>query len=388
MDFTKIRPVFVTELVNPGRGGVSQCVVKHPVTGDLYMDQATKDAQERESVCLNRFSSAGVLQDFMILTLAGHGTVFDLEIENGVTYVWISWKADKNDVQRNSLVRFPYTPGVTWDLDNPKIEVMNKFGGYVSVMFDWKNGLLCMRDSYGDKDRYRLRNISDVKANVDRVLREINLTMHPPTMQGYATSDFFFYRLTGTSDGKDPRLITRYSWYGTEAPVSVSVEQVGKDPSGRTPNNFREPEGISVYCDPITGELTLLVVMVVGYPQHRRYYVWGFTESSHDLGRNVEALGETAPVTKDQKARRPLHSTTKLSELSQPGWYQLTGTEMRRMTDRPGHVDMTRQFLLDVSGRTDKGMQAQQLMDGEHYWMRMLGPGLGGIWYRFGGVAD
>jgi hypothetical protein len=181
----------------------------------------------------------------MRLTGAGHGTVFDLEVIDGQTFVWLSWARDAAGHVINDLVRFPYVPGVTMDRSHPSIAAYSKLGGgYLNVMFDWRHDLVAVRDSWAGVDNYTLRWASDFKEGRDDPLAHIRLPQGPPSMQGFCTVNRHLYRLTGTSNGSDPRLLTRYDWRTGEA-VPVSMEGAGPAVDG-----FMEPEGVSLHRDP------------------------------------------------------------------------------------------------------------------------------------------
>jgi hypothetical protein len=199
----------------------------------------------------------------MRLVGAGHGTVFDLEIIDGLAYVWLSWARDAAGHVVNDLVRFPYTPGVTWDRSHPSIAAYSKLGGgYLNVMFDWRHDLVAVRDSWAGVDNYTLRWASDFKEGRNDPLAHIRLPQGPPSMQGFCTANRHLYRLTGTSNGSDPRLLTRYDWATGEA-SPVSMEGAGPAVDG-----FMEPEGVSY-----TGT-SLLVGIVTGRPARRKWNVW------------------------------------------------------------------------------------------------------------------
>jgi hypothetical protein len=246
----------------PSSPNVCQTVVRHP-DGSYFMDQGVKDAAGVEHVHLHRYTAAGVHESTMRLTGAGHGTVFDLEVIDGQTFVWLSWARDAAMRVVNDLVRFPYAPGVTMDRSHPSIAAYSKLGGgYLNVMFDWRHDLVAVRDSWAGVDNYTLRWASDFKEGRNDPLAHIRLPQGPPSMQGFCTANRYLYRLTGTSNGSDPRLLTRYDWRTGEA-VPVSMEAAGPAVDG-----FMEPEGVSY-----TGT-SLLVGMVTGRPARRKWNVW------------------------------------------------------------------------------------------------------------------
>jgi hypothetical protein len=252
----------------PSSPNVCQTVVRHP-DGSYFMDQAVKDSAGVEHVHLHRYTGGGVHADSMQLTGAGHGTVFDVEVIDGQTFVWLSWARDAAMRVVNDLVRFPYTPGAMWDRSNPAIAGYNKLGGgYLNVMFDWRHDLVAVRDSWAGVDNYTLRWASDFKEGRDDPLARLRLTQGPPSMQGFCTVNRHLYRLTGTSNGSDPRVLTRYDWRTGEA-VPVSMEGAGTAVDG-----FMEPEGVSLHRNPVTGVPSLLVGMVTGRPAHRSWNVW------------------------------------------------------------------------------------------------------------------
>jgi hypothetical protein len=253
----------------PSSPNVCQTVVRHP-DGSYFMDQGVKDAAGVEHVHLHRYTAAGVHESTMRLTGAGHGTVFDLEVwPDGRTFVWLSWARDASGRVVNDLVRFPYTPGAVWDRSNPNIVGYNKLGGgYLNVMFDWRHDLVAVRDSWSGVDNYTLRWASDFKEGRNDPLAHIRLPQGPPSMQGFCTANRYLYRLTGTSNGSDPRLLTRYDWRTGEA-SPVSMEGAGPAVDG-----FMEPEGVSLHRDPVTGAPSLLVGMVTGRPARRKWNVW------------------------------------------------------------------------------------------------------------------
>lgn len=342
---------FVTRITTTPVINVSQCVVKHPVTGDLYMDQPDTNSSKYQSLTLGRYSRTGEPLDSMRLLNAGHGTVFDLQVDGGRTYVWLSWSRDLAGTMLNHLVRFPYTPGVTWDRSAKEIEQVDDFGGYVNAMFDWANGNVAFRESWGTTDRYTLRRVADVLAGRNIPIARIDLRQGPPSMQGFCTIDDHFYRMTGTSDGKDPRRVTRYEWMTPGVEDVIDLEPlVDPDPAAGA---FREPEGISLYRDRL-GNPHLLVNLVTGPHAHRRHNVWSISSVPANL---------TAPPAPTQ--------VTRLADLATPGWYWVSGHELAHMTDIPLalRVPFDAEVPVAVSPPGSSGQFVQEVrLGGATYW--------------------
>jgi hypothetical protein len=384
-DITQIQPRYMTEMINLGVGSVLQCTNKDPASGDLYTSQAHVSTKNPlESVVLTHLTATGVKLDSMTLTNAGHGSCFSIEDVDGKVHIWMAWTYDKDGKVIDDLVRFPYTPGATWDRTNPAITAFAHWATEdraPSVMFDWANDRVACRENGHGKDIYTLRKASDLKAGIlDKPLGVTIVKVNGrPSQQGYATVDGHLYWLSGKADGSDPRIIERHDWLTGES-VTIGIDQIGRTPHGTAEADFQEPEGLSLYRDPVTGEPSLLVGMTTGLSQRRRYMLWAISEAPPvEMGRNVEALVEAAPVLKDFKARRPTRNLTSLGQLAQPGWYYLASDEIAAMKDRPGPLDVRDGWLLSVSGHDDTGSGTVQVLyrrgtsQGTYYW-RFVNP--------------
>jgi hypothetical protein len=266
-DATARKPRLLVELKNPPRPNPNQCIVKAR-DGFIYMDQATK-INGVETVTISRYTPAGTFIDKGELPDTGHGTTFDVWMINGKPHIVMSWHMNDKRQVVNDLAVFPYRPGVMKWTD-PAIERLPKFGhGYVNAMLDQERGLICYRYSSEGVDNYEVRWLVDVAAGNDYILGTLELEQGPPSMQGFCIVGQYIYRLTGKSDGSEPRQLERYNWFQNtwfySGPDLISVEGMGDAVDG-----FKEPEGVS--WDAVG--MQLIIGMPVGRGVNRRWPVW------------------------------------------------------------------------------------------------------------------
>jgi hypothetical protein len=297
-----VKPAFKVAL-HPQSPNVLQCAVLHPTSGQWYTTQAdngtngTRDPYE--SVWLSRMSSTGVLQDYMKLDDAGHGTSFSIEVSGGVTYIWMTYKhSAAGSTTEQQLVRFSYAAG-TYNRDTlpNKTVYPHLDSGYCVYSFDWASDYLVVRASGGTRDNYIRRRISEFKLGIDHKYGQINLQQGPPALQGFCTINGSLFRYIGTANGEilipaDPTMIQQYSWASGRRVDQVAYPDLGKSPNGTFPNNWHEPESCTMYRDPVTNKASVMFSVTVGTGTGRGYPVW----TLKDIGQPPVAIAASSRI--------------------------------------------------------------------------------------------
>lgn len=235
-------------------GNVLQSVERKVTTGHVFATQKTDESNGVETTVITRLNLSGTKLDSMTLRYAGHGTSIDVELINGVEYIWLTWKrTSASAADTNDIVRFPYKPG-TYSTRGavPGLQVkIPGNGSYRLVSFNWDdNFAVVAKNSTNGNRLYRRYLASNLKNGTLGTQSGVTITINdvsaPPTMQGFTTwkGYFFHYRGVGgtSNDSGDPQQIRKYSWSTGSLLQTIDVWPVNQPHL----DGYAEPEGMSI----------------------------------------------------------------------------------------------------------------------------------------------
>lgn len=392
-----------------------QCVVRAE-NGEYFASQGVDGStgtNDPQSVRISHTDANGRLIDTMTLVDSFHGTSIGVEYVNDTPYIWMPWLSGNPWGATKELVRFPYVPGKTMTRADTSITSLNRFGdSYVMVQLDPAENIAVYRtytvpNGYG-QDKYVKRYISEAKAGIDNPLGTITLPNgNQPggvqiTMQGFATIGDTFYRLTGNgSEYAEPNIITAYNWADGSEIGTLNVDDLGLSPDGTYGGgNFQEPEGLSTFRD-ADGNPQLYAGVVVGTNNADfKFEVYSFSGAlaRPDFDRSIRQIERVLPYTLNGVMRNVHHSITKISDITSPGYYYLTGSGFEAMEDKPDGAPSSG-YMLYVSGNKG-GSPAGAYQELTRYTLASNTPTIvyrrgiswtdsgssHGDWYRLGGI--
>lgn len=327
---------------------VNQSIYFNELAENIYATQVyNTPGDKQEGYIITRMTEAGKQISSMVLRNGGHGTSIALERFDSKIFIWSNLiKVDSNgDKQTQWLCRFPYLPGETITIDDSRVEKFLEFPNaskYMSPIGDMKNKLIAFRhtDSTGPSvvSRIEVHTLENLKAKVFNApvyTFSFTETMNSGTLQGLALDGSDFY-LTNGQSAVDFHLFKVDLKTGN---IEQLKYEIGKAPNGRWIEDFGEPEGISLYTDPLTGYKTLFTVIVGDEAGRRRQRLYAFTNNpgiNRFLGYALDRV-QAFPLTRpDGKAKRiDVSKITKLSQIRDPGDYYMTTAEADSMSDHP-----------------------------------------------------
>lgn len=340
-DFTKSTPVFHT-ILNLAETSVLQCYVINESNDEIFASQVsnTSVAGEAESFTLTRMNKYGTMLDSMIVKFGGHGTVFGLEVENDIPYIWSNWDVvgAGNKVIGNELVRFPYQAGITLTLSDPSVEIHTSEEEYVTPTVDQQNGLLALRTNYSNSNQViRLYDLEEFKSGIRNVLGTIQIPSDITYMQGMCVDGYDFYWRTGDTNAVQyPDKVTKFSFLDGQIKAQITCD-FGASPDGTFERDFREPESIYLYKDPQSGKKSLFVGLVTGESGLRNIKSYAFHQSGNGerFANEIITNAQLYPFTQNNgKGMRIDRSIGELAKLS-PGHYYLSTYDSTLVTDHP-----------------------------------------------------
>lgn len=276
-----VAPRVVT--LNLKRNAVMQTAVQCPQTGEWYVVQTIEGTNGTrtpyENTYINRLTPAGAYIDGMMLNNGGHGTSIGVEYNqaDNRVYIWHAWQEPDASGRLDDLVRFPYAAGTFSRTTTPGLSVLPKFTtARVIVSMDWYADLCAFRTVSGSTETYTRRRISDVLAGRDLPLGTVTLPTGLPTMQGFAICGEALFEYTGAVNepSEDRAIVAEYAWSDGRQIDAVSTSRYGRNADGSYPAQRHEPEGASLYRDPLTGRASLdlgVTVNVLGSYQWQVY---------------------------------------------------------------------------------------------------------------------
>ncbi|MGG0774693.1 teichoic acid biosynthesis protein [Bacillus rugosus] len=365
-DYTTVPPVYYTTL-NLADKTVLQCFVIDEETGDIYATQVSSgNTDESQSYTITRMNQNGVMLDSMKVVHGGHGTTIGLERENGQLYIWSNYDVvDTNgSTIGHDLVRFPYTPGATINGGNGGITRYSKFNDkYTIPVIDQKNGLIAFRiKEEGDNSTVELRKLSDVKTGVDKKLGTVKVPSDLLYLQGFTIDGYDLYWYTGdTNSQMYPAELVQFSFKDGALKKRITCD-FGRGADGKYEGDFREPESIYLYKDPITGKKSLFAGIATGTVGKRnaKIYAYHSKENAAKFATDLSAGYQGYALSKNNGySKRLPDGLTKLSTFRQIGYYYMYTTETKIITDHPSPGDAG--WWLDVMPADPSGSVIQTL---------------------------
>lgn len=345
-DYTTVPAVYHTSL-NLADRTVLQCFVIDEETGEIYATQvATGTTDASESYVITRMNKNGVMLDSMKLIHGGHGTTIGLERENGQVYIWSNYNVvDANgSTIGNDLVRFPYTAGATLNGGNGGITRYSKFtDAYVTPVIDQKNGLIAFRIKGSNDDSVvELRKLSEVKRGVNNVLGTVEIPHDLHYLQGFTIDNYDLYWYTGdTNSVSYPAELSLFSFKDGKLKKRITCD-FGRGPDGKYEGDFREPESVFLYTDPITGKKSLFAAIATGTVGKRlaKVYAYHSKDNAATFAADLSQGFQGYSLTKNNGSAKSLpDGLTKLKDYRKVGYYYMKTAEANKMTDHPDGGD-------------------------------------------------
>ncbi|MCM2675568.1 phage baseplate protein [Alkalicoccobacillus plakortidis] len=339
-DLFKYEPYFFAELV-PMSASVMQWFGIDERTENLFATQVhSTTSGNNEHYVLSQMTPNGELIDYMIIKDGGHGTTVGLEWEDDVLYVWSNLNIvdGNNRVISNELVRFPYKPN-TGIGSISGIERFKKFNSvYTTPTIDPAYGFITLRYSRNGRQVVELRKLSDIKEGVDNLLGEVIVSSDIDFMQGVTSDGYDMYWYSGSANGTPHQPYLAQYDFKTGQEVARKLHTFGAENNGKFIDDFREPEGVFFYTDPVTKQRALLAGITVGGMGRRRHKVYSYGQrgSINKLMQYILSNPQLYAMTKSDGSRKNIPANAKsLAEITKPGHYYLSIDDSLRLTDHP-----------------------------------------------------
>jgi hypothetical protein len=240
--------------------------------GGKYIFTNWADGGSPESYLLFRMSPTGKIKDYMTLTNFGHGTILGIEDIGTDTYIWSNMTIGTT----NYLVRFKYVAGANYTASttDSAYSHYSNFGSGEEVHYTIDGLYIIFIRSLGTGNGWKIekRLLSDVKAGTNVIISSFNLPVAYLWGQGAAVDVDIntFYWLSGDTNGAThAQLLTTFDLtLGTK--LSETAVNFGEGSNGVAEGAYKEPEGLSLYKDTVTGAKSLFVGVTTG-DTHTRY---------------------------------------------------------------------------------------------------------------------
>lgn len=351
-DITNSEPVYITQC-ETFKTTVAQGLGYDNVNQEFYMAQVYVNeswGSETEHFVINRCDIHGKLIDSMRCRNGGHGTIFGLERDNsGVIWIWTAWKSASGYELKNTdnVVRIKYKSG---DIDlNSYREwsYINTFNNnvYTNVVLsaDGDEIAFITHSTITNKLNVKIRKKADVLNATDRIINNIELD-NKNSWQGFAFDEKYYYYRTGLASEIDKiHKIDRVS----------SVMTIIKPNTGKPINNFKEAEGMCFAPSLDNKSKTLLLATVKDVELRRANQIWCYPHG--EIGNQL--IGSQSNKLKqfkdDGRCFQPPLNITKMSEITESGWYYFDSNAFSKMLDKP-QIPSTGGWL-NVSPKNDNG---------------------------------
>lgn len=351
-DITNSEPVYITQC-ETFKTTVAQGLGYDNVNQEFYMSQVYVNeswGSETEHFVINRCDIHGKLIDSMRCRNGGHGTIFGLERDNrGVIWIWTAWKSASGYELKNTnnVVRIKYKSG---DIDLKSYgewSYINTFNNnvYTNVVLsaDGDEIAFITDSTITNKLNVKIRKKADVLNATDRIINNIELD-NKNSWQSFAFDEKYYYYRTGLASEIDKiHKIDRVS----------SVMTIIKPNTGKPINNFKEAEGMC-FASSLDNKLkTLLLVTVKDVELRRANQIWCYPHG--EIG--TQLIGSQSNKLKQFKDNgrcfQPPLNITKMSEITESGWYYFDSNAFSKMLDKP-QIPSTGGWL-NVSPKNDNG---------------------------------
>lgn len=207
----------------------------------------------RGDLAINRVDLAtGTVTGVMYVRRFDHGSGIGVELEGGVTYIWIAYDAVQQPIGTNAhgrrIARLPFQPGAVIDPGDPSIDDYNPVPNATSITpgLDLPNQQFAIAYSTGSGTRYRIFSLADFKAkNFSNPLAEFARPSYPQ-FQSWQIFNGYIYQFHGTAYGEDnppPPQGQGNAWFTVIDSRSGAVVQRVHDLHAIN-LTYREPEGL------------------------------------------------------------------------------------------------------------------------------------------------
>ena len=351
-DITNSEPVYITQC-ETFKTTVAQGLGYDNVNQEFYMAQVYVNeswGSETEHFVINRCDIHGKLIDSMRCRNGGHGTIFGLERDNsGVIWIWTAWKSASGYELKNTnnVVRIKYKSG---DIDLKSYgewSYINTFNNnvYTNVVLsaDGDEIAFITDSTITNKLNVKIRKKADVLNATDRIINNIELD-NKNSWQSFAFDEKYYYYRTGLASEIDKiHKIDRVS----------SVMTIIKPNTGKPINNFKEAEGMCFASSLDNKSKTLLLATVKDVELRRANQIWCYPHG--EIGNQL--IGSQSNKLKQFKDNgrcfQPPLNITKMSEITESGWYYFDSGAFSKMLDKP-QIPSTGGWL-NVSPKNDNG---------------------------------
>jgi hypothetical protein len=171
---------------------------------------ATGVRDSRGDLAINRVNVAtGAVTGVMYVRSFDHGSGIGVEVEAGVTYIWIAYDAVMQPIGTNAhgrrIARLPFQDGAVIDPTSPTISDYNPVPGSTSITpgLDIPNGQFAVAYNTGSGTRYRIFDLVQFKAkNFTAPLADYARPSYPD-FQSWQIFNGYIYQFHGSAYGDD-----------------------------------------------------------------------------------------------------------------------------------------------------------------------------------------
>lgn len=326
-----------------GQGlGVNNC------TGEIFGSRVNSDeAGKAQSYMISKFSPSGAEISSMVAENGGHGTSFGVEpvwnqnTRTWDTYIWSNWDVvnTNGETVGHKVVRYRYDdnkPNIV--ISDPTVEIINTGSeDYTIPVIDTVCDLICLVRKQNERYRIEVMSLSKLKKGDKTILGNLDLGEANDFLQGVAISDNLVFWRIGTSDGSLPDKTYVFDWKlnkllyvvntGMLRPLTSSDDEM---------ENFREPEGICVYTNPLTKRRSLFLMTIIGEGGRRKHLIHAYHQVGNGSNFIPDGMGQKIAITKpDGQLLDIPKKYTSLSQVTQVGQYYMENWQYNTFNDVP-----------------------------------------------------
>lgn len=339
-------------------------------TGLIYMTNAYGSNYK-----ITKMKSNGQLLSQMEIEGGGHGTHLAFLHDDVENKLWIYTHIKRPDGY-NALVRFTYKPNEIigyGDYDMEEVFTGHTERPYITPIINEHEGVILYRIEYpkaewsvrGARNYVEIRSLKDVENKIDKVLYRMDIPMRLTTseqpMQGVAYDDGKVYWYTGDSKPSNPNFVTVFD-LKTKKQLYQKQADVGGLGKNGPEANFAEAEGMQMYYDRETGKKALLIGVTTGAGNYRSHEIHGIF--MRDVYEKLKS--QSTPVlmtdTGGKVKTYPVDNFTRISDITEPGYYYMTTVTSMNLEDFPLPTEMRDAgWFLEVSAPNVAGDVKQTL---------------------------
>ena len=351
-DLLKITPSFFKNLKS-SEETVLQTLWIDPDTDHIYTTKVWYGPKgTSESFGITHFNEKGEYVDWCRCKYGGHGSSLGLYKEGGKLYFFSNWdKVNENgDYIGHDMVLFPYIPRVTFEPNDSRFRKFNTFEDiYMNPVTDQNNDIIAFRVKYSEKNQViKVRKLSEFMKGIDNVIGQFTIPSNLYYCQGFdIEGDYFYYRTGDTNSQTSPDEIIIFNWHTGEI-----VQRRICDFGYPAKDNFREPEGLSVYKDKKTGLISLFCSLTTGEVGMRECNVYAYHQDGNFSkweGLIKENYQMTPLCDVDGLCFQVPKNLTSLGDFKEAGWYYFTQSIAKNIKDLPKSADKESGYFLHNS---------------------------------------